>query len=498
MGHKKPASIGILSPPLSRLLDLRPFLGPATLKAVLQEQGYRAKVFDSSPKFLKNLQIEDENNPGLITEKIMGLFACGSLQGFERGLTPDIKGELQKIADQITAYKINVLLLSIGFNTQLLAALWIAQKVKTQLDIPIVVGGSSITFSHPQLVAELCPVGLVDVLLFGEGEIAVPQIVECLLDSSVNAERCRSVLEKIPGVYLPDQINSSPVAQASKPYWNSIAEIPEDLDQLPFADFSDYDLGDYPLGALSVSFCRGCIGGCKFCFNRKEFPKFRMRSAESMAKEVIGLYEQTGIKRFHFVDNLINGNHQILMDFCRIMRAAALPINFWGMPRLSKYFDEESVRLFAEGGFHSVILAVESGSPKVTKDIGKYNDIEHVTRIIRWLRQYKVKVQLYIFHSYPTETEEDFNQTMEFLDQFSSDEVFWTSWPFALHVSPRPYDEWFNNHYDIEMIECEPVNSHAYFGYKQKWSNAEINPEVMQSREERLNAFREQWLKKTC
>ena len=90
------------------------------------------------------------------------------------------------------------------------------------------------------------------------------------------------------------------------------------LEDLPFPDYSDYNLSlyEYPNGT-SIETSRGCVAKCTFCAET-HFWKFRSTTAERTVEQMQTQIDKYGVERFWFVDSLANGNFKEfkrLIDF---------------------------------------------------------------------------------------------------------------------------------------------------------------------------------------
>ena len=502
MGQRQ--RIMIVIPPFCVLANLRPFLGPALLKPILEKEGYEIRLIDTIPTFYDNMNIsyDKEWRSNHIIMEMLEIFSMQDLDSFGNCLKSDILMELNNIVREIIDYKPHVCCFSVPFRPNFMSAVWIAREVKRALNCKTIVGGSLITIPALDHIRNAVPANIIDIFIIGEGENTLPKVLRCLLGHGKTDNQPIEELGKISGICFFENNQTGEYSHREKNAQllttGAPRDIPSDLDSLPYSDLSDYELFKYPLQALSISNSRGCIARCKFCNSRKIHPKFRMRSGANVAQEIYEKYESTGIRRFDFMDNLINGDHRKLMEYCQIMKKMKLPVISWGMPRLTKYFDEESIELLAAAGFKSLTVAIESGSAKVRKDMGKYGDQKHVENIIKWMIKHKIWPFLYIMHSYPTESDGDFQQSLDFLDKFSQQEIGWVAWPFNLAgVTSGVIDEEFIKSYGITITKIgNPNPGYWYFGYQIEWHNDLINPMVVEKRSALIEEFRQEWLGK--
>ena len=483
----------ILIPPYTPLKNLVPLPGPALLKPVLEQQGFEVKIIDTTPDFHINTEFPlaaNKNLKGMDFSNIFGHFAGLSLDEYIENMPDVFWSELKRIRDEIISYDPDILGFSVPFRPSLLSAFWLAREVKTKTNCKTVIGGGLIQPDLKGLLEKMCPPDTIDAFVFGEGEITFPALAKHLTNGSSTTADLHAKLRTMPGVGFFKETNNPDL------HVNFPGEPPQNLDSLPFADLSDYEHAKYPANHLPLTLSRGCIARCWFCNHRRIHAKFRMRSPENILKEVEEKYERTGYHRFYITDNLTNGDHRKLMDFCKLVVKRGLPFKFRGMPRLTRLFTEEDIKLFVEAGFNDNIIALESGSESVRVSMGKYGNQKHVSDIIHWLVKYGSKVMLYIMHSYPTETEKDFQLTMDFLDQFTPDQITWGFWPFRLDaVKIGAIDQQFVQHFGITVTRVgDFLPGHWLFLRDHDWHNENINEDVRNERHQALAEFEQHWL----
>ncbi len=70
-----------------------------------------------------------------------------------------------------------------------------------------------------------------------------------------------------------------------------------------------------------------------------------------------------------------------------------------------------------KSGCVSLAYGVESGSPFVLKDMRKNMNLDEVKRIIRDTKRAGIQASCFFLIGYPTETEEDFQLTLSFIEE---------------------------------------------------------------------------------
>lgn len=283
-------------------------------------------------------------------------------------------------------------------------------------DIITIAGGVHVTTQYHQVMQN----GDIDYGVRGEGEYVLRQFLDYL---NQEAEfPCKGLIFRRENSRLealaPDRI--------------------ADLDQLPLPDYS---LVDYPAYAnarprygvdtLSVFpharilTSRGCPVGCSFCQVKLiSGPKWRMRSAQKVVDEIVHLKENYGIKGFIVEDDNAFVQKRRTKQILRLLKALDLDLKWKaaGVPVFK--MDAETFDLMAATGCQMIGLAVESGSPRILKQIIKKPvNLETVPELIRQAQQRGIYVATNFVIGFPGETWDEIRQTLHFAETCGTDYV---------------------------------------------------------------------------
>jgi len=208
-----------------------------------------------------------------------------------------------------------------------------------------------------------------------------------------------------------------------------------DLDQVPLPQWSDYDLTifddlakfrdqehEYDEPHFAITASKGCIRKCTFCDVASFWPDFIYRNPENVANEILSYYRNTGIRKFRFTDNLINGSvsnyrkiNQILADTV----PNTLDYNGYAIFRGKNQMPVEDFELAARAGCTLWNIGVESGSQRIRYDMGKKFTDSDLDWSVKMLHKVGIKQVWLLIVGYPSETEEDFEQTMELMRRYA-------------------------------------------------------------------------------
>lgn len=205
-------------------------------------------------------------------------------------------------------------------------------------------------------------------------------------------------------------------------------DINFDRNIIDFPDYSDFNLSDYT--ELQVGQSKGCVRKCSFCTIPAVWPKYVYKSGERMAEEIENLYNSYLInmesKKIHFVDSLINGSKKLLLETSHniINKFGKNHNKFWwggqAIATSEKHIPRQAYKLAAQAGLKYLIVGVESGSEKVRWEMNKkFYDID-LYYTLSICRKYKINIVPLMIIGFPTETESDFQKTLDFLELYKN------------------------------------------------------------------------------
>ncbi len=261
---------------------------------------------------------------------------------------------------------------------------WMAREIKRRMPhITVMVGG-------PQCHA--FPPGndkpYYDYVVTGEGEEIILKILEEIEQNGVPAQQV--IIRQVDGQRL-------------------------DLDKLPWADYSHFDLNEYRMpNGVNAEFSRGCTAKCVFC-SETHFWKYRGRSAGGILEEVISLNQNYGIDYVWFLDSLVNGNLKELRAFCKGIIASGIKIKWTGYARCDERMDAEYYDDLAASGCHMLSYGIESGSNAVLEAMDKRVTVNEIEQNLRDGERVGVGAHSNWIIGFPTEKPQHFYESMSLI-----------------------------------------------------------------------------------
>lgn len=383
-------------------LELRtPITGPAILKSMVEKHGFDAFCYDLNLDLWHSVDVEKHGNVWFDTD-----LTFREEEKFNKFWNEVIADVSTKWIETLRNKNPKWIGMTIFSQRSKWMTIRMCEVIRKEMPgIKIVVGGPFTEFTGPLLFDNK----LTDAYIIGEGENALVSVLQGNLD--------------FPGVNgnPPEQIN--------------------DLDTIPIPDYSDFNMDMYPstwfdprikdenkLGTdfIYVTGSRGCVRKCTFCDIQNVWPKFRYRSGKSIAEEMMVQNSRYNSNRFMFTDSLLNGSVKQLKDICTTIldyqdKGLMSEVSWQGqfIARPKHQMDEDVYALMSKAGYNFVSIGIESGSEKIRNDMKKMFDDEAMDFTFNMCAKYNIEMAWLLIVGYPTETEEEFQKTLDMLTKYS-------------------------------------------------------------------------------
>jgi hypothetical protein len=302
---------------------------------------------------------------------------------------------IQEFLDAILAQQPDVVGFSMIFSNQLPVGALLGKLLRQEHGLPVIFGGSCFADAAEHFL-KWYP-DSADLVVAGEGEDALKQYL---------AEP--SAPDKVPGaVYFgADGV----VRKVEKAYSKSI-------DYYGAPDFSDTDPKRYfsPEPVVPLLLSRGCYWRrCTFCVHyRSAGLTYRVHSLDFTIDMLRGFVAQ-GIRHFAFIDEMISPPH--FEKLARAIKEAELDIAYYALTKPTKEFTSDKLLEMAESGCKYLLWGLESASQRVLDLMDKGSRIEDVSRLLKRAYAAGIFNHTFMICGFPTETEAEYAQTLQFLD----------------------------------------------------------------------------------
>ncbi|MDP2927951.1 MAG: radical SAM protein [Candidatus Omnitrophota bacterium] len=309
---------------------------------------------------------------------------------------------INRYLKQITDYNPGMICFSVCTSSRL-ASLELARRIKNKRqDLTIVFGGT--LFFENSWAQSILLEGVVDIVAIGEGELTLCELVR-LKEENKPLDSCLGIAYKING-----QIFNNP----PRP-------LLENLDELPFMDFSDLPLSDYDdKSHIPILASRGCIQQCVFCSSKVFWPGYRHMSGKRIFEEIKfhkARFNELG--HIDFLDLLINGDISALNSLCDLLIDWELKdditISWVANAIIRKEMTPDLLAKMKKAGCKHLIYGIESGSQRVLGLMKKRYALEDADEVIKATHLAGIVVTANFMFGFPDEEEGDFSQTLDFI-----------------------------------------------------------------------------------
>jgi len=348
-------------------------------------------------------------------ENILGVFMSemASRALFGIPIPGRIEAFFKDLIRPVVEYGPDMVGISVLFHRQMVFAAHIAGMIRHETCARIVLGGARIgVMSRPgRILVEpwergyegrsfrMEPGRFFDYLIPGEGERSLLQLCKAGGEQD---------LAKVPNlVHLRDgNLEENP------------PEVIGDLSEIPEPDFSDLDTGEYlvPEAVLPVLFSRGCPWGkCSFCTHHRSYLRYRTLPIDECLRQLKVLRERHGTRLFSIYDEMIPPER-----FRRLAQAIideGLEIRYSAYAKPTRQFDARLLGLIRQSGCRMLMWGVESASQRVIDLMGKGTRVDDMEKVLETAGSAGIMNLLFVMFGFPTETREEFFETIAFLDR---------------------------------------------------------------------------------
>src|SRR5688572_19066786 len=371
-------TICLITPPSIFLLDERVFmtLGILKIAAVLERSGITVEMVDLSG--VENYEDAIRSHAAASDAKIFGL----------TGTTPQM--------------------LAVGRIQKVLHA--------TRPDARLILGGPHVTLVHAAAKKEQARgnpgratralsqlSGLFDVLVAGDGEVAIFRALEADAPPLIDGDDPKSEL------FLDSA---------------RLTELPFPARHL--VDVESYHYSVDGVRALSLIAQLGCPFACGFCGGRESpsLRRVRMRTTQSVVDEIVHLHQTYGVNGFMLYDDELNVNPKMIELMAAIgaaQRELQTEFRLRGFIKSELFTDAQADAMY-QAGFRWILVGFESGSPQILTNINKKASLADNTRCIEIARRHGLKVKALMSMGHPGESEETVLQTHRWLVDVAPDD----------------------------------------------------------------------------
>jgi len=420
--QKRDGAILLVKPPY--FSPWTPPLGISILKTFLKQRGYVAKCFDfntdvdlwsmhhkyfSTLQTLESVSINDgysklwwilnahmlayanDASPAdcaRVLERVTPYYGIAINQPIINTLIPLIDQffkRMKELVDQIDLSGFSTVGTS-TYTTSLGPSLFILKHIKRAYPhIKTVMGGGvfadDLALESDNLDTLVREYDFVDHVILGEGELLLLKLVEGEL-----AHKRVISLADLSGKTL-------------------------EMKDVPIPDFSDTSTEDYY--HLSIEGARSCPFQCSFCSETIQWGEYRKKPMNVFAEQVVELARRHDNNSFFMGDSLMN---PYINPFANKLLEMNASIMYDGYLRADKPVTHRNyVKLWADSGCYRVRLGIESAAARVLDSMDKMTTPKVISDVLKTLANEGIRTTTYWIVGFPGETEEEFQETCDFI-----------------------------------------------------------------------------------
>ena len=272
----------------------------------------------------------------------------------------------------------------------------IATKMKSELDVPTIIGGIHATCLPKYVLNENC----FDMVCRGEGEYALLELCNNL-ESRRRRYNIKNIWFKKNGNIIQ----------------NTLRPLLKDLDKLPFPDKDLFHRYGAFKNTLLMLTSRGCPHSCSFCVNnyiKRLYPNecYLRKHSVDYVIEALKLYlKKYKYSKIKFEDDTFVLNEKWNEDFCRkYKKEIGLPFCCNMAP---VNVNEKFVKWLKYAGCQMIEMGVQTGNQKIRNKILNVNGSNKtIIKAARIIKKYKIRLKTTIIFGIPKENKKDMASTV--------------------------------------------------------------------------------------
>jgi len=300
----------------------------------------------------------------------------------------------------------------------------LAEALRAELSGLMIVAGGPHASSMGGKLLEDMPI---DVAVPGEGEVPFTSILQ--------AVHSGSDLSHIPGIWWKNQAGDIIHNPGVPDFIQDIDAIPmpayELIDVLAYGKRRNMTMLTKRPRYFSLFTSRGCPYRCIYChsiFGKR----FRPHSPERVVEEIQWLADHYGIEDFDILDDIFNMNADRVFNIVELLKKKNMRYRF-AFPNAMRtdILTEEVMDALVDMGTYMSAFALETGSPRLQKVIGKNLNIEKYLAGVRMAARRRIFSYGFAMLGFPGETAEEMQMTVDVICNSDLHAVlFFTVTPF--------------------------------------------------------------------
>jgi anaerobic magnesium-protoporphyrin IX monomethyl ester cyclase len=266
-----------------------------------------------------------------------------------------------------------------------------------------------------------------DVVVLGEGELTLEELVPALKNSAAN-------LHQVDGIAFL-AVDGSVVRT------NPRQQI-KDIDAQPWPARDAIDVAQYVevwrkhhgMGSVSLITARGCPYHCRWCSHEVFGKTHRRRKPSSVADELEWLVDRYHPDMGWMADDVFTIHHGWLFDYAGELKRRGLKLPFECISRADR-LNPKVVDTLAEMGCFRVWIGSESGSQRILDAMERGVTVEQVQQAVALCRSAGIQSGMFLMWGYEGEELTDIEATVDHVKRTDPD-IFFTTVAYPIKGTP--------------------------------------------------------------
>ena len=267
-----------------------------------------------------------------------------------------------------------------------------------------------------------------DVIVIGEGELTLEELVPVLPSHSAEA------LRKVNGIAF----RTADGTVVRTPPRDQI----RDIDAQPWPARESIDLTRYlevwrehhGMGSVSLITARGCPYHCRWCSHEVFGKTHRRRKPSSVADELEWLIDRYQPEMAWMADDVFTIHHGWLFQYAAELKRRGLKLPFECISRADR-LTRQVVETLAEIGCFRVWIGSESGSQRILDAMERGVSAEEVRSAVAMCKSRGIKTGMFLMWGYEGEELGDIEATIEHVKRTDPD-IFFTTVAYPIKGTP--------------------------------------------------------------
>jgi len=310
------------------------------------------------------------------------------------------------LIERINPYNYDMIGISIMTPSQFMLALLIAQTIKQEYQVPVVLGGTFVSGFAEVFFKQY---EFLDFAVVGDGEIPLRQLLKVLQQ--------KSLLQSVDNLYYRQNGSSCFTGRKSFDYNQ---QLRPDYAGLDFRRYGRRILPKERSFVLPYMASHGCNHHCVFCVNKHVDSTWRPRNTAAVIEDLKYFkkhYFSKDRKNFViFEDSTFNMSYENAHALCDALIEQKLAIQ-WVARVTASNMDEALIHKMKKAGCHTLRWGIESGSHSVLRRMKKTHHLKKSAQLLKIAHSIGIENNIYVIYNFPYEKPEDLKKTRSFLSE---------------------------------------------------------------------------------